>query len=194
MICRLTDIVVLALRNMALAKSSGLPQTTVTDLVSGKADLLACSVSTVYRLSKALNMTMEDLIATSEQEKVSPRNSFDVFRSSLCHLVNSQGDIPFLQDILGSQQIRQLFEKRWYPEAFYLLAMVDYLSRVNNVPLCREFDDLREKRLKEPLYPKDVLLSEAVFKDESIPKEAAEKAIPEFKRFNLMEGDIRDVT
>ena len=41
------------------------------------------------------------------------------------------GDVDFIIHTLESNEIRVLFDRRWYPEALYLLAMIDYLSRIN---------------------------------------------------------------
>ena len=49
---------------------------------------------------------------------------------------------------LESDEIRRLYNKQWYPEALYLLAMVDYLSRENGVPLCTKYSDIRNCKLK----------------------------------------------
>ena len=50
-------------RNMPkyrLAKISGVPNTTVIDICSGKSSIEGCNAKTVFRLAKALNCTMEE--------------------------------------------------------------------------------------------------------------------------------------
>ena len=79
------------------------------------------------------------------------------------------------------------------PESLYLLAMLDYLSRENDVPLCDEYDDLRRCRLKKPLYPAGIRAISAAGENDAVMKLAAETAIPEFKRFNIIENDVRNV-
>lgn len=56
------------------------------------------------------------------------QDSFELFKSNICHRVKDQGDIPFIIDILKSGEIRTRFNKKEYAQALYLLAMVDYLS------------------------------------------------------------------
>jgi hypothetical protein len=68
------------------------------------------------------------------------------------------GDIPFIIQLLKSNQIRELYEKKWYPEALYLLAMLDYLSRENNVPICKNYNDIRSSKLQRPIYPSSVII------------------------------------
>lgn len=45
-----------------LAKDSGIAQTTVIDICSGKARIEKCSAETLYKIAKALNVSMESLI------------------------------------------------------------------------------------------------------------------------------------
>ena len=45
-----------------LAKNSKVPYATVNDIVNGKTDIRKCSFETMYRLSQALKVPMEELI------------------------------------------------------------------------------------------------------------------------------------
>ena len=67
---------------------------------------------------------------------------FEIYKSNICHLVKDKGDIDFIIDILKENQIRTYWERQWYRESFYLLAMVDYLSRENELPLCNDYEDI----------------------------------------------------
>jgi len=46
-----------------LAKSSNLPHTTILDICSGKTELPKCNAETVYKVAKALDTTVEALLA-----------------------------------------------------------------------------------------------------------------------------------
>lgn len=46
-----------------LSQKSGVLYTTLNDICNGKASLLKCSTETVYRIAKALNVSMELLIS-----------------------------------------------------------------------------------------------------------------------------------
>lgn len=121
------------------------------------------------------------------------RIDFDLFKSNVCHRLKELGNTEFLIDILESGIIRQYYDKQWYPEALYLLAMLDYLSRVNEVVLCTDYDDLRSKKLQETVFPSSVIAQALVTGDETVKSKAIEESIPEFIRFNIVEKDIRDV-
>lgn len=171
-----------------LAKESGLPYATVNDICNQKAALEKCSAETVYRLANALNVSMEDLLAPQLTE----RSSFELFKSSVCHRLKDMGDVPFLIDLIESNYIRIYYDWEWYPESLYLLAMLDYISKENDVPLCTDYDDLRSTKLAEPLFPAGILAQEAAGKPIS-KTEVLMQAIPEFLKYNIIESDVRSV-
>ena len=71
--------------------------------------------------------------------------------------------------------------------------MLDYLSRENHVPLCSDYDDLRSQKLEKPIYPASILAICAAAKDDTALKQAEQSAIPEFRRFNIIENEVRNV-
>lgn len=172
-----------------LSKNSGIPYTTLTDICSGKAQLEKCSAETIYKLAKELGVSMESLLAPCFEK----RCSFDLFKSNVCHRLKELGDIEFIIDSLEKDDIRRYYEMHWYLESFYLLAMLDYLSRENEIPQCSEYNDLRSQRLAEPVYPSSILAIAAVTKNSSILQESHKQAIPEFLRFNIIENEVRNV-
>lgn len=172
-----------------LAKASELPYATVNDICNGKARLEKCSAETIYRLSRALNISMEDLLAPCFFK----RSSFENFKSAVCHRVKRLGDIDFIMDTLESQEIRTYFDRKWYPESLYLLAMLDYVSRENDIPLCDDYDDLRQYKLEKPIYPSSIRAISAASRSDAALTRAAAAAIPEFRRFNIIENEVRNV-
>ncbi len=172
-----------------LAKISEVPYATLNDICNGKTRLEKCSAETVYRLAGALNVSMEEMLAPCMMK----RPSFENFKSTVCHRVREKGDIPFIIDMLERQDIRAYFDRKWYPESLYLLAMLDYLSRENNMPLCDEYDDIRRCKLEDPIYPASVRAVSAAAGSDAALKRASEEAIPEFKRFNIIESEVRNV-
>ncbi|MFQ9046818.1 MAG: XRE family transcriptional regulator [Anaerobutyricum hallii] len=121
------------------------------------------------------------------------RCSFELFKSNVCHWLKEEGDIDFLIQVFESDLIRKYYNRKWYLESFYLLGMFDYICRINDAPICSEYDDLRRQRMQEIIYPTGVLLTARVLGDESIKEQALKEAIPEILRFNIVESDIRNV-
>ena len=178
-----------------LHKESGVPQATISDICSGKTSIEKCSAETIFRIAKVLNVSMESLIAPAVQHADEDRRrpSFELFKSNTCHMVKDMGDIPFIIQLLETNQIRKLYEKKWYPEALYLLAMLDYLSRENNVPVCNNYNDIRVAKLQRLVYPSSVVLLCKTLKSNAPKEECYRMAIPEFLRFNIVESEVRNV-
>jgi len=172
-----------------VAKQAGIPQTTMTDICSGKAKLSNCSGETLYRLAKTLDVTMESLVA----DVMERRPAFEAFKSGVCHLVKDMGDLSFLINTLESGKIRELFNKNRYAESLYLLAMVDYLSRENGLPLCADYNDLRRAKLSEVIYPAGVLTLCAAAGSDAWKERSRAEAIPEFLRAGIVEAEVRNV-
>ncbi len=121
------------------------------------------------------------------------RPTFDWFKSEVCHQVKNKGDLLFIRELLEPDVIRSYFDQEWYVESLYLLAMLDYLSRENDIPLCTRYNDLRTKKLAGPLFPLGVIMAADLTRDDSYKENCIRDAIPEFMRHNIVECDIRDV-
>ena len=176
-----------------LSKESGVAMTTITDICSGKAELDKCAAGTLYKIAKTFGVTVDFLLESNEISIKDYRYAFETFKSNTCHQVKDLGDVDFIIETLEKGEIRKLYDRQWYREALYLLAMVDYLSRINGLPVCANYNDIRCHKLDKPVYPADIVVTCAATGDESYKEEAMANAIPEFLRFNIVEGEIRDV-
>lgn len=176
-----------------LSKESGVAMTTITDICSGKAELSRYEAGTLYKIARAFGVTVDSLLENNEDGPENYRYSFETFRSNTCHHVKDLGDIDFIIETLETDEIRKLYNRQWYREAFYLLAMVDYLSRLNSLPICANYQDIRSRKLERTYFPAGIMLSYAATGDERIKNEAIANAIPEFMRFNIVESEVRDV-
>ena len=177
------------------AKESHVPYTTLSDIVKGKTRIEKCTAETIYKLARTLHLTMEELLTEcfKEDENAPNLRDFEIYKSNICHLVKDKGDMDFIIDILKEDQIRTYWERQWYRESFYLMAMVDYLSRENGLPLCNDYEDIRNCTLSEPLYPWDVVLAANLDGSLDMKEQCLKEAIPEFLKFNIIESEIRNV-
>jgi len=103
------------------------------------------------------------------------------------------GDLPFLVSILQSNEIQDYYKNDQLLECFYLLGMVDYLCRINNLPCDGEYNYIREYQLAEPVFPMGVYYLCRVYKNDKPKEEFIKKAIPEFLKYNIVESDVRNV-
>ena len=176
-----------------LSKESGVAMTTITDICSGKADLDKCTAGTLHKIAKVLNVTVDSILENNCADNVDYRCSFETFKSNTCHHVKDMGDIDFIIETLETDEVRKLYERRWCREAMYLLAMIDYLSRMNDVPLCTNYNDIRSQKLEKLYFSAGVEVAYAATGDERIKEKALANAIPELMRFNIVEGEVRNV-
>lgn len=172
-----------------VSKDSGLPYNTLKDLYTGKTKVQNASSETIYKLAKYFSVSMEEMM----EPYVHERSDFSLYKSEVCHQLKRMGDKEFLIDVLKSGKIPMYFERAWYPEAFYMLAMVDYLCRIHKYPLVENYNTFRCRKLEKPIYPIDAVLMDKSLDTDKYRKEAYMKAIPEFKRFNIMEPEVRNV-
>lgn len=140
-----------------------------------------------------LRRLLSRCMPTKHQHSKNYRFDFETFKSNVCHKVKDLGDLSFIIMTLESDEIRTYYNKKWYPECLYLLAMTDYLSRENNLPLCTVYDDIRVCKLSNIIYPASVIIFAAATNNPNWKTACFQSSIPEFKRFNIVENEVRNV-
>ena len=183
---------VMKIKNLSVYRVSAMsdiPYSTLTDIVNEKTQIEKCNVETVYKLCKTLDIDMLQLI----EERMMPRCSFELFKSNVCHQLKELGDREFIINALETNIVRTYYERQWYPECLYTLAMLDYVSRINNIPICTNYNDIRCMRLQETIYPASIAALAAMNQDRDIKAESQRRSIPEFMRFNIVECEVRNV-
>ena len=118
------------------------------------------------------------------------RMDFEIFKSNICHKLKENGDLMFLKNMLESGEVIKLFNKNWHLECFYLLAMIDYLSKKNSVSLYKGYDLLRTGKMEEIIYPSETLMLCYLKKNDKLKKQALKEAIPEFLKYNIIETGV----
>ena len=136
------------------SKLSGIPYTTLIKLVTNKSKFENCTIKTISKLAKILHIPVADLV----ESELEYRMPFNEFRSEICHQLKYLGDIEFIRNIITNNTINNYYKKLWYEEALYTLAMLDYVSKRNNIPLAREYNFLRQKKLKIRVFPRDTVM------------------------------------
>lgn len=108
---------------------SGIPRTTLTDIASGKADILDCSGKTLLAISKALNVSIEDLLSLEREEAKSslPQfllDSISDYRKSIrknsslvdCYLdqLNSSINVAEVEHLISKEQADRLRRRYFF--------------------------------------------------------------------------------
>lgn len=121
------------------------------------------------------------------------RVPFEIFKSNVCHHLKDVGDMQFIVDVLENQLIDKLYQKKWCVEGLYMLAMLDYISRINDIPICTKYENMRSAKLDKIIYPIGIYTVYVLTKNSEILKESYDNSIPEFKRFNIVENEVRNI-
>lgn len=135
----------------------------------------------------------QDTNELSKEAKILYCEDFEAYKSNVCHRLHNLGDIEFIRTILTDDTITQFARHGYGAWALYLLAMLDHISKENDVPLCTKYEYLRSQKLPELIIPTGIKIDIEIFHNNSLFERAYKNAIPEFLKYNIMEGDIRNV-
>lgn len=191
-----------------LSRESLIPETTVRDIVSGKADLNRCQALTVLCIAGALDTTVEDIMLNYwDEQETDVQESVEIKRHDMSsmldfymmvehtmHKLRSCGEMGFVKAIREDHWIERFYMKGLYRSAFFLLGLVDYLCRKKHHKLAAWFDAYREECLDQPVYSLRTL-EESDDADEyemSVTYTRA-LAVPELARFNIYMTE-KDIT
>ena len=128
-----------------LSKASGIPYMTINDICNGKANIKKCSVDTVHRIAGVFNMTMEDLLKPYMGE----RTDFELFKKNVSSRLEQMGAMDYVMDMLKNETIDDYYKRKWYSEAYYLLDLLDKISKEYNLPTSTAYDEIRQQRALE---------------------------------------------
>ena len=85
------------------SKETGIPYSTLSDIVNGKTNIDTCTISTMKKIADGLVMSVDDLYKTLSRDNQD--DSFDLFKSNVCHRVNKDGQLDFIKNVLTSNVI-----------------------------------------------------------------------------------------
>ena len=189
-----------------LSARSNIPESTLRDILNGKAQLDRCEAATLYNIAYALDVSVEDILEgywdalerdaparTSVHDENSLMN-FYVLADSMLGRLRATGDLAFIDGIDQNGWIERLYQGREYRCALFLLGMMDYLCRKNGARKVARYDEYRKARLDRPVYALRTLnVNDDDGAFQRARTEAENSAIPELGRYGIYmtEEDIR---
>lgn len=183
-----------------LSRKSGVPESTLRDILSGKAQFDRCEVLTVACIAGALDTPMEELLGSHIDEalcggdqlpKTERHDDFsmlDFYVMVGCSLIKlgSCGDMGFVKAICKDYWIERFYADGLYRCAFFLLGLIDYLCRLHGQKPVSRFDALRDECLDQPVY--SLRTMEEGDEEDALyeAKNSTElNAVPELASFNI---------
>lgn len=171
-----------------LSKNTGIPYMTIYDLINGKTSIQNITLKNAIKIANYLNMNVEDLAKIDNPKFI----EFRYFRNNVLHGLKNIGPEAFVDKIIHTKEIDFYYKNEGKAYAYYLLALLDYLCRNNNYPKYeKRYNKIRREKLDSPLFVGSAIIK--FDKIEDAEKEFNINVIPEFKKYNIIEGDIYNV-
>lgn len=146
----------------------------------------------LFDISKTLHLNVDEIKFLIQIPK---RMEFDIFKSETCHRLKTYGDIKFINIIENKKIIEKYWKFKWYAESLYVLAMIEELYCENNLEISNKYEFYQNQKLKTILFPKSAYMEMCLFNNEKdkIEKIYLKNANKYFLKYNIVEGNIRDI-
>ena len=167
---------------------TNLAEDKLMSFITGDISILDCPVKIFADLAKTFGLTVQELWDMAEHYDFDPK-AFEIFKSNTCHAVKEMGNKEFINEIVNKEYIEDYWDNKNRLCACYLLAMIDYLCRLENLPLIEKFDCIRGYRLPKLIYPYSFNFAN----NPNMIKKALAQAITEFYKHGIVEGDVFNV-
>lgn len=121
---------------------------------------------------------------------------YDQFRSEISHKYRYDGDHKFIKDLIEYNLIGVYWERKWYDKALYIVAMMDCITDRMGLERYKDYDFYRQQKLREPRFPKDIILVDTMFKGykEKVMDECKNNEVSKyFLKYNIIEKSFEDV-
>lgn len=186
-----------------LRRISGVPDSTLRDILGGRTQLDHCEAGTLYLIADALDTTVEDILdhyleedSVDEAPETPPKRrtvhdshtllAFYTLTEAVYPVLATGFEIEFAQAVRKNRWIETLYAAGQYRQALYLLALIDYLDRLHGVPHDPKYDVYRCVTLDAPVYGLSTLQAYDDPNGLAQAQARAERhAILEFAAFNL---------
>ena len=188
---------VLCEKNMSLyqlEKSSHISHATLNDIYNEKCNIENCSISTMSKIAKFLDLSLDSLynyLTYQDLSIIKYDEDFDLFKSNTLQTLKHMDEKTFVNQLVYNDDISILFNNKEYSKSLYLLSLLDYLSKKNNMNIEYKYNEMRNIKLNKLYVSKSIyllLLTKTirisdVFKD----------SIDIFSSHNILEADISNV-
>lgn len=176
-----------------LADRTGISESTLSDIMSGRSDLSRCTAKTLRKLANGLEVSMERLLDLESFAHDLPEPVFDpvhelddpdsfmLFRGAILHYLDSMGEKNFINLIMESRMIDDMYDHECYAEALYLLGLLDYLCDKNGLLRYTCYNAYRGETMEEPVFAQSARVNPMV------DYACFSKVIPQILKFNFIE-------
>ena len=177
-----------------LEKASHISHATLNDIYNERSNIDNCSILIMSKIAASLNMDIDDLYKKLTYRDLSLftyNEDFDLFKSDTLQRLKREKEEDFIKRMATTDVINNYYQNNKYKEALYLLALLDYLSKKNSLPLLKQYDYLRDYKLDKVYVSKSLYLLLA-YKSTTVTS-IYKECIKEFLKYNIVEAEIDNV-
>ena len=177
-----------------LEKASHISHATLNDIYNERSNIDNCSILVMSKIAASLNMDIDDLYKKLTYRDLSLftyNEDFDLFKSDTLQRLKREKEEDFIKRMATTDVINNYYQNKKYKEALYLLALLDYLSKKNSLPLLKQYDYLRDYKLDKVYVSKSLYLLLA-YKSTTVTS-IYKECIKEFLKYNIVEAEIDNV-
>ena len=177
-----------------LEKASHISHATLNDIYNERSNIDNCSILVMSKIAASLNMDIDDLYKKLTYRDLSLftyNEDFDLFKSDTLQRLKREKEEDFIKRMATTDVINNYYQNNKYKEALYLLALLDYLSKKNSLPLLKQYDYLRDYKLDKVYVSKSLYLLLA-YKSTTVTS-IYKECIKEFLKYNIVEAEIDNV-
>lgn len=116
------------------------------------------------------------------------------YTSELCHMLKRMGDYEFIKRILNYIDLNELLQSGRKKHALYTVAMIDYVSKENHLPVKAELAEYRCMKMDSISFSSGVETYTRITHKSDLKDRALQTALDEFLVYNIVESSIRDVS
>lgn len=116
------------------------------------------------------------------------------YTSELCHMLKRMGDIAFTECILDYVDIDMLIASGRKKQALYTVAIIDYISKENGIPINPNLSKYRKLKMEVLSFSSGVETYTRIMKTNTMKERALKLALDEFLHYNIVESSVRDIS
>ncbi len=182
-----------------LCEKSGIPESTLRGILTGKTQIERCEVLTLYCIAEVLDTTVEEIINACWDESLKedePERTALHDRTSMIYFYRTveltkaqlllHNDISFVEFICKGKWIEKFYSGGFFRCALFLLGLIDHICNKHGQKRKAQFDEYRSCFMDEAVYPLHIVnkLSDQTEFTKAI-KQISEHAVPELAEFHI---------
>ena len=184
-----------------LCKTTGIPASTLSDILSGKAELTHCQARTIQKLSHGIGLSMDELMELDSLARSVPEKNesgklhklcspdvFSTFRGDLLDVLQHVDEETFIYAAAQTEFVESMYEAGLCAQALYSLGLIDYLCDEHGSPRLEQYNKYRGDTMEKTVFGytgAECCLLDGIF---------FEDLIPQMLKFNFLEtpGSLKD--